>query len=155
MQNSEQESYAIKVLCLSTCLHPTSDSVQYLQLVFYLLLVNTRDFFPCLTSTTETTTSTPPAEPQGGSQDSDLKLKVREHRRKMGYGLMSTPASQVILEKSKVEGQMDAVRTHLETIVQNALHHMRKDELWKRMLYGVPHTNEGRTVRSACRHGLS
>jgi hypothetical protein len=59
----------------------------------------------------------------------------------MGYGLMPTPsvASQLVLDKSKVRGQMQAVCTHLETVVQNALHHMRKDELWKRMLYGATH----------------
>ena len=113
--------------------------------MFYLLLVNTEDLFPCLTcpELPGSCHALPPTVPAG--EKSDLNLKVREHRRKMGYGLMSTPsvASQLVLDKTKVQGQLQIVRTHLETVVQSALHHMKKDELWKRMLYGVPHTSEG------------
>ena len=142
-----QACYSIKVVSLCTHLQPSSDHVQYLQLVFYLLLVNTEDLFPCLVSP-EVTASCHAIPPTAISEESDLNLKVREYRRKMGYGLLSTPsvASQLVLNEAKVEGQMHEVRTHLERVVQDALHHMRKDELWKRMLYGISHTNEGKAV---------
>lgn len=56
----------------------------------------------------------------------------------MGFGSLATPsaASQLMLDKDKLEQHLQSVQAHLEGIIQNGLHHMRKDELWKRMLYG-------------------
>lgn len=85
--------------------------------------------------------------PEGLAEESDLNVKVREHRRRMGYGLMATPpASRQILNKENVESYLHGVRTHLETVIRKALHHMRKDELWKRLLYGASFSSEGKTV---------
>ncbi len=150
-----QASYSIRVVAIFTPLESSSDQVQYLQLVFYLLLVNKEDLFPCLTSPSPQHSASchalPPTAPQREAEEeeeSDLHLKVQEHRRKMGYGIRpsGSPASQLVLDKEKVEGQIHAVRTHLESVIQNALHHMKKDELWKRMLYGASHSSEGKTV---------
>ena len=126
--------------------HPSADEVQYLRLEFYLLLVNTRDYFPCLLSphvSSATSHTFPLAGPQ---EESDLNLKVREHLRKMGFGLSTLSVASQVLDEVKVQDQLRAVCTHLEAVVQEALHHMRKNELWKRMLYGVPHSNDGKTV---------
>lgn len=122
-------------------------------MVFYLLLVNKGDVFPCLTSNAPQLSASchplPPTASEGVAEDSDLNLKVKEHRRKMGYGLMDAPsaASQILLYQEKVDRHTHAVRTHLESVIRKALHHMRKDELWKRMLYGVTNSTEGKSVR--------
>ena len=158
---SSQASYSIRVVAIFSPLECSSDEVQYLQLIFYLLLVNKEDLFPCLTSTSPLHMASchalPPTAPQREAEevDSDLRLKVEEHRRKMGYGMRpsASPASQQVLDAEKVEGQIHAVRTHLEAVIQSALHHMKKDELWKRMLYGASHSLEGKIVSASDRSG--
>lgn len=132
---------------------PSSSGQQLiLQLKFYLLLVNSEEKFPCLISDCPELTASrhalPPTAPEALTEgESDLNLKVKEHRRRMGYGLMATPtASRHLLRKESVECQVHAVRTHLETVITRALHHMRKDELWKRLLYGAAFSSEGKFV---------
>ena len=134
----------------------STDNVRYLELVFYLLLVNKEDIFPRLTcsgphlraSCHPLPPNTPQSEP--GAEESDLHLKVMEHRRKMGFGSLATPsaASQIVLDRERVDQQMHGVQTHLEAMIQKALHNMRKDELWKRMVYGI---HEGRSVSPSTR----
>ncbi len=34
------------------------------------------------------------------------------------------------------EDQMHSLKVHLEGVVKSAQHHLRRDELWKRMVYG-------------------
>lgn len=60
----------------------------------------------------------------------------------MGFGSLATPsaACEQMLDQDKVEQQLHSVQTHLEGIVREGLHHMRKNELWKRMLYGSSNT---------------
>lgn len=115
--------------------------------------MNSRDKFPCLTSDSPELSASRhslplPQPPHQQAEESDLNHKVREHRRKMGYGLMATPstASQHMLARENVESRLHAVRTHLEGMIREALHHMRKDELWKRLLYGASYSSEGRSV---------
>ncbi len=57
----------------------------------------------------------------------------------MGLGSLATSSgsSLTVLEEDLVETQMQCLRTHLEITIDNGLIHMRKDELWKRMLYGT------------------
>ena len=142
---------------------PTTSREQYLELAFYLLLVNSEEKFPCLTSDLPVLTASchavPPSVSEDLTEESDLNVQVREHRRRMGYGLMATPtASRQVLSAEKVGSQVHAVRTHLESVIRRALHHMRKDELWKRLLYGASYSTEGRTVStcgiSRCLHDL-
>ena len=78
--------------------------------------------------------------------ESELHLRVRRHRRLLGLGSLAPSSSSggsqlVVLDSVVVEQQMRAVRTHLEEMVKNASYHMRRDELWKRMLYGQPRTD--------------
>ena len=133
----------MKVLCVYSQAQPPSDSGQHIELVFYLLLVNTEHVFPCLVELTASGHTPSPMTPTSDSEESNLNLQVREHWRRLGLRLMAAPSAtaQLLLDQDKVERQTHAVRTHLEEVVQNALHHMRKDELWKRMLYGVSHSN--------------
>lgn len=149
-----QASYSIRVVAIFSPLEHSSDQVQYLQLVFYLLLVNQEELFPCLTSPSQDHSASchtlPPTSPhqEAEEEESALRLKVQEHRRKMGYGIHPTvsSASLQVLHKDKVKNHISAVRTHLETVINTALHHMKKDELWKRLLYGALHSTEGKTV---------
>lgn len=125
-----------------------------LKLVFYLLMVHKEDNFPRLTCnspqlraschtqphpvTTLVGRSTMPSDGEGGELESELNAKVRAHRRKLGFGSLSagSSASHVVLERSIINEQIRGVQTHLETTIKNALYHMRRDELWKRLLYG-------------------
>lgn len=130
-----------------------------LKLVFYLLMVHKEDNFPRLTCnspqlraschshpvTSGTGTSVlggirsaTPSDNEGESTESELNAKVRAHRRKLGFGSLSggSPASCVVLDKALIDEQIRGVQTHLETTIRNALYHIRRDELWKRMLYG-------------------
>ena len=133
-----------------------SDNVQYFELIFYLLLVHKEDLFPRLTSNLPESAATchplSPSLPLIEAVESSLNIQVRENRSKMGFGSLSSPsaASQIVVDKEKVEKQMQRVSTHLEEMTRKALHHMRKDELWKRMLYGTK-SPDGRTVSS---HGV-
>ncbi len=138
----------------STSPIPSSDQVKYLELVFYLLLVNKEDFFPRLTCKSSehrlSCHALPPNTPQVQPQESDLNLKVREYRRKMGFGSLSTPSegSEIVLDQSKVDQHIRGVQAHLEAMIQSGLHHMRKNELWKRMLYGVSTSPDTKSVSS-------
>ena len=120
------------------------DKAHILKLVCYLLLVNKFDQFPRLTCDSQPTShplptsSSSPNSIDADNEESALGLKVREHRRRMGFGSLSSPsaASQVVLNTSLIDEQMRNVQSHLENVVRNALYHMRRDELWKRLLYG-------------------
>ena len=123
-----------------------------LKLVFYLLMVHKEDTFPRLTCnspqlraschahpfTSVGGRSATPSDNEEGETESELNVKVRAHRRKLGFGSLSTgtSASRVVLDKSMISEQIRGVQTHLETTIKNALYHMRRDELWKRLLYG-------------------
>lgn len=141
------------MLSIHTSHGPSSDQVQYLELVFYLLLVDKENYFPSLTSsscdqnaschTHPAPTPTPWGAGEAG-EESDLHMKVREHRLKMGFGLAGS--SELVLDRQLVENQLHVVRTQLEATIQSALHHMRKDELWKRLLYGASTSSEGKSV---------
>ena len=87
--------------------------------------------------------------PLGDSEDvSELNMKVREHRRKMG--LLSTPPPASHLDAEFMQEHMTGVKGHLEEACQEALSHMRRDSLWKRMVYGqvVGEGNRVAQVRS-------
>lgn len=131
-------------------LPPSTSSGMQLELIFYLLVVNSEEKFPRLINDSPELSASchalPPTVPEGLAEESDLNLKVREHRRRMGYGLMATPTASRYMSSQSVESQLHAVRTHLETVIRKALHHMRKDELWKRLLYGATFSSEGKVV---------
>ena len=78
---------------------------------------------------------------------SELNIKVREHRRKMG--LLSTPPPASHLHAEFMQEHMTGVKSHLEEACQEALSHMRRDVLWKRMVYGqvVGEGSRGAQVR--------
>lgn len=80
----------------------------------------------------------------GEGGESDFNIKVREHRRKMG--LLSTPsqASQLTLDSQLIGEHMVGVKGHLEEACQGALSHMRRDYLWKRLVYGQAAEEGGR-----------
>lgn len=161
-----QANYSIRVLALYIP-EGIQDKGRLLKLVFYLLLVNKYEQFPRLTCDsqptshpipTSTSNTLPSSHPHtshtlnaaDSDEESALGLKVREHRRKLGFSSLSAPsaASQVVVNTSLIEGQMRNVQTHLENVIRNALYHMRRDELWKRLLYGhnmTQHT-DGRSV---------
>ena len=136
------ESYKIQVIALCDL----SDSTHALKLDFYLLLVHKFDKFPRLTC------STPPQDtprmriplkishsPEEATViESELHLSVRKHRMKLGLDplLKPTSASQLVLDDQLIGQHMARLRVHFEGVVKEAIHHMRRDELWKRMLYG-------------------
>jgi len=72
----------VKVLALYTPHLSQSDDVQYLKLVFYLLLVHTKDHFPRLTSSSPSLTASCHPLPantdhlEPGSRESDLHQEV-------------------------------------------------------------------------------
>lgn len=113
-----------------------ADNAEYLvDLQFYLLLVNKEDYFPRLTSSSPGLLASRHPDPVD-SDESDLNLKVREHRRKMGFGPLAATSVASLLDHDKVEQQLQGVRAYLESIINDTQHHMRKNDLWKRMLYG-------------------
>jgi hypothetical protein len=143
--------------------HTGAGDSNLLKLVFYLLMVHKEDNFPRLTCnspqlraschTHPITSGTgigggggglggirsaTPSDNEGETAESELNAKVRAHRRKLGFGSLSggSPASRVVLDKTVIDEQIRGVQTHLETTIRNALYHIRRDELWKRMLYG-------------------
>ncbi len=79
-----------------------------------------------------------------GTESSEFSVQVREHRRRMG--LLSTPsqASQLVLNTGLIAEHMTGVKVHLEEACQGALSHMRRDALWKRMVYGQSAEEGGR-----------
>ena len=153
--------------------HKDSGGGNLLKLVFFLLMVHKEDNFPRLTCNspqlraschTHPVTGTSlggirsatPSDNEGEEAESELNVKVRAHRRKLGFGSLSagSTASRVVLDKSAIDEQIRGVQTHLETTIRNALYHIRRDELWKRMLYGkARNIQEPRPVhvsRSTC-----
>ena len=140
-----QESYSIHVLAMRE-----EDNPHCLNLVFYLLLVNIHDKFPRLTrdvsSHASTQSSTPsPSKPPHSPEDlahhseSELHVSVRKRRLKLGLDPLLRPASsasQLVLDDALMREHVRSLQGHFEGIVKNAIHHMRRDELWKRMLYG-------------------
>ena len=57
-----------------------------------------------------------------------MKLGLDPHQRSV--------ASQLVVGGALIKEHMRSLQGHFEGVVKNALHHMRRDELWKRMLYG-------------------
>ena len=154
-----QEGYAVHVLVTREVASP-----HCLGLAFYLLLVNINERFPRLTrdssplapdtvaAVVATTSSTQsggifPSSGKPGqssnestslrSQESELHVSMRKRRMKLGLDpLHCSTTSQLISDGRLVKEHMQGLQGHLEGIVKNAMHHMRRDELWKRMLYG-------------------
>lgn len=138
-----QADYVTHIIVL-----PSENSDQTLKLNYYLLLVHTSDQFPRLTRDSPDLRPTCHALPTGllgadpdfeeSNKESELNIKVREHRRKMGFGSLTTPslASQIVLNQFLIEEHMRGVKGHLHKVGQDALCHMRRDVLWKRLLYG-------------------
>jgi len=56
----------------------------------------------------------------------------------MGLGSLATPSASIqqVLEQQQVQRLVHSMKRYLEDVIQKGLHHMRKDELWKRLLYG-------------------
>lgn len=140
-----QESYLIHVIAMCGDNNP-----HCLDLVFYLLLVNKYDKFPRPTcaslnpSTSISRYSIPSTKPGLSPEDpthnpeSELHLSVRKRRLKLGLDPLLRPstASQLVLDGSLIQEHIRSLQGLFEGIVKNAVHHMRRDELWKRMLYG-------------------
>lgn len=139
-----QENYMIQIIAL----RDLSDSAHCLCLIFYLLLVNKYDKFPRLTcdspqkdrsvfqSRFPTKSSLSPDDTT--VIESELHLSVKKHRMKLGLDPLLKPstASQLVLDSRLIHEHIQGLQVHFEAIVKNAVHHMRRDELWKRMLYG-------------------
>ena len=148
-----------------------------LKLVFYLLMVHKEDNFPRLTCNSPqlraschahpvssvggaSPRSATPSDNEGEVAESELNVKVRAHRRKLGFGSLNadSAASRVVLDKTLIDEQIRGVQTHLETMTRNALYHIRRDELWKRLLYGReksvqdPKPTHVSTSYSACKN---
>ena len=138
-----QESYSIHVLVMHE-----EDNPHCLNLVFYLLLVNIHDKFPRLTLDTSSHTSsstTQSGNPLHSPEDlthhseSELHMSVRKRRLKLGLDPLLRPtssASQLVLDDALMREHVRSLQGHFEGVVKNAIHHMRRDELWKRVLYG-------------------
>lgn len=139
-----QENYLIHVIAMCEDKSPHT-----LDLVFYLLLVNMFDKFPRPTCESAPLPSSQYGASQNrfarspddltGSTESELYLSVRKHRLKLGLEPMlqvSSTASQLVLDGSLIQEHIKSLEEHFEGVVKNAVHHMRRDELWKRMLYG-------------------
>ena len=162
------DSYSIHVVAMSGDTTP-----HRLKLVFYLLLVNHRNQFPRLThdpSSPGNQVSTPAAvqhevpanteDPTHGSlstsSETELHLTVRKRRLQLGLDPNQRPAASLLVtDEGLVKEHMRSLQGHFEGIVKNAMHHMRRDELWKRMLYGghrtdpaKPATMQVRTVHT-------
>lgn len=137
------DNYQIHVIAMCE-----DKALQCLELIFYLLLVDKYDKFPRPTcesaplpnspySTSSTKLAVSPDE-LTQSTESELHLSVRKHRLKLGLEpvLRSSTASQLVLNEILIQEHVRSLEEHFEGIVKNAVHHMRRDELWKRMLYG-------------------
>lgn len=157
-----QESYRIQIIALCDL----SDSAHCLRLVFYLLLVNKYDKFPRLTCDSPRLSSFQSRFSAKSSLspddttviESELHLSVQKHRMKLGLDPLLKPstASQLVLDSRLIHEHIQGLQVHFEGVVKEAIHHMRRDELWKRMLYGR-HRSEPRpsVVRVVCvEHGL-
>ena len=153
-----QANYNIRIVAVYK--HKDTGDGNLLKLVFYLLMVHKEDNFPRLTCNSPQlraschthpvtgtsvgglggirSRSTTPSDNEGEEAESELNAKVRAHRRKLGFGSLSggSAASRVVLDKALIDEQIRGVQTHLETTVRNAAYHVRRDELWKRLLYG-------------------
>lgn len=138
-----QEHYHIHIIALCE-----DKSLHSLELVFYLLLVDKYDKFPRPTcesaqlpsSQYGTYSSKLAVSPEELTQstESELHLSVRKHRLKLGLEPVhrSSTASQLVLDGNLIQEHVRSLEEHFEGVVKNAVHHMRRDELWKRMLYG-------------------
>lgn len=140
-----QECYAIHVIAVCEEKNP-----HCLNLIFYLLLVNINDKFPRRThesslhslhpdSQYTAARAGPSPEDPGHESDSELHLSVRKHRLKLGLDPLlrsSSSAARLVQDEGLIQEHMHSLQSHFESMVKNALHHMRRDELWKRMLYG-------------------
>jgi len=152
-----QENYMIQIIALCDL----SNSMHCLHLVFYLLLVNKYDKFPRLTCDSPRQSAFHGRFPTKSSLspddttviESELHLSVQKHRMKLGLDPLLKPstASQLVLDGRLIHEHIQGLQVHFESIVKNAVHHMRRDELWKRMLYGR-HRSEPRpsVVRMVC-----
>ena len=142
-----QENYSIHIVAMCEV-----DNAHRLELIFYLLLVNKYDKFPRLTcdwphlnssglqhAIPSTKPALSPEDPTlSPGPESELHLSVRKRRLKLGLDpfLRPSTASQLVLDGSLIRLHIQGLQVHFESIVKNAEHHMRRDELWKRMLYG-------------------
>ena len=146
-----EESYAIHVV--ATCDEDTNPHC--LTLAFYLLLVNLRERFPRLTHDPSPGIATSPQydrvllpSPEEPTHASETELHVSVRRRRMKLGLdpphLRSTASQLVVDGKLIRDHVRSLQGHLEGVVKNALHHMRRDELWKRMLYGGYRTDPAR-----------
>lgn len=138
-----QENYQIHIIAMCE-----DKNLQYLELVFYLLLVDKYDKFPRPTCESAPLPNSPYSaysrklavspDELTQSTESELHLSVRKHRLKLGLEpvLRSSTASQLVLNESLIQEHVRSLEEHFEGIVKNAVHHMRRDELWKRLLYG-------------------
>ena len=131
----------------------------FLKLVFYLLMVHKENNFSHLTCNSPQlraschthpvtgtsvgglggirSRSTTPSTSDNEGEEAE-SAKVCAHRRKSAFGSLSrgSAASRVVLDKTLIDEQIRGVQTHLETTVRNAAYYVRRDELWKRLLYG-------------------
>ena len=149
-----QENYAIHIVATS------DDTSPYrLQLTFFLLLVNLREQFPRLTRESSAISpsshtmaesqrsSVMPSSPEdpipGSSSETELYLSMKKQRIKLGLdpNVHSEVTQQLVSDEGLVREHMRGLQRHFERIMTNALHHMRRDELWKRMLYGGHRTD--------------
>jgi hypothetical protein len=138
------ESYSIHVVAMCEDANP-----HCLVLAFYLLLVNFRDKFPRLTRDRHSSSIVlaplssqynilpSPDELAQQSSETELHLSVRKRRMKLGLDPhQRSVSSQLVVDGALIAEHMRSLQGHFEGVVKNALHHMRRDELWKRMLYG-------------------
>ena len=155
-----QANYSIRIIAMYKH-KETGVTGNTLKLAFYLLMVHKEDLFPRLTCSSpqlRASCHTHPVTSVGGRSatpsdneedevESELNVKVRARRRKLGFGSLSagSSASRVVLDKNMISEQIRGVQTHLETIINNALYHMRRDELWKRLLYGKERSTQDST----------
>lgn len=162
-----QESYAIHIIAMREDTSP-----HCLCLAFYLLLVNINERFPRLTcnllphSSDATSTQYPlqpaksgisPEESTIHDQESELHMSMRKRRLKLGLDpLHRSTASRLISDGKLVHEHMQSLQGHFEGIVKNAMHHMRRDELWKRMLYGKYRSEPNKAgVTQVCKYKSS
>jgi hypothetical protein len=122
---------------------PNSDhSNSTISLSIYMILVNKHDKFPRLTvySPLVGGGATTPTEDLDlvNEKQSELHLSVQSHRRKLGYGSLNTPTggSSVVINESIINEEMKGLKRHFYNVIMAAQSHVKRNELWKRLLYG-------------------